>query len=84
VFNRKAMTTINLSVPFEFLVTAIRSLTWNEQQQLLKLLEDQIFESEEEWENSPEIVAEIQQARQAYQVGEYQTLEEFMSNKPQN
>ena len=78
------MTTINLSVPFEFLVTAIRSLTWNEQQQLLKLLEDQIFESEEEWENSPEIVAEIQQARQAYQVGEYQTLEEFMSNKPQN
>ncbi len=78
------MTTINLSVPFEFLVTAIRSLTWNEQQQLLKLLEDQIFESEEEWENSPEIVAEIQQARQAYQVGDYQTLEEFMSNKPQN
>ncbi|UXE58685.1 MAG: hypothetical protein KA717_21920 [Woronichinia naegeliana WA131] len=77
------MTTINLSVPFESLVTAIRSLTWNEQQQLLKLLEEQMFESEEAWEDSPEIVAEIQQAREAYQAGDYQTLEEFMSNKSQ-
>lgn len=77
------MTTINLSVPFESLVTAIRSLTWNEQQELLKLLEEQMFESEEAWEDSPEMVAEIQQARQAYQAGDYQTLEEFMSNKSQ-
>jgi hypothetical protein len=77
------MTTINLSVPFESLVTAIRSLTWNEQQQLLKLLEEQMFESEEAWEDSPEIVAEVQQAREAYQAGDYQTLEEFMSNKSQ-
>jgi hypothetical protein len=77
------MTTINLSVPFESLVTAIRSLTWNEQQQLLKLLEEQMFASEEAWEDSPEIVAEIQQAREAYQAGDYQTLEEFMSNKSQ-
>ena len=77
------MTTINLSGPFESLVTAIRSLTWNEQQQLLKLLEEQMFESEEAWEDSPEIVAEIQQAREAYQAGDYQTLEEFMSNKSQ-
>jgi hypothetical protein len=77
------MTTINLSVPFESLVTAIRSLTWNEQQQLLKLLEEQMFESEEAWEDSPEIVAEIQQVREAYQAGDYQTLEEFMSNKSQ-
>ncbi|MFM8295637.1 MAG: hypothetical protein ACKN9E_13970 [Microcystaceae cyanobacterium] len=77
------MTTINLSVPFESLVTAIRSLTWNEQQQLLKLLEEQMFESEEAWENSPEIVAEIQEARQAYQAGDYQTLEEFMSDQSQ-
>jgi hypothetical protein len=76
------MTTINLSVPFESLVTAIRSLTWNEQQQLLKF-EEQMFESEEAWEDSPEIVAEIQQAREAYQAGDYQTLEEFMSNKSQ-
>lgn len=77
------MTTINLSVSFESLVTAIRSLTWNEQQQLLKLLEEQMFESEEAWEDSPEIVAEVQQARQAYQAGDYQTLEEFMSDQSQ-
>ena len=78
------MTTINLSVPFESLVTAIQSLTWSEQKKLLELLEDQIFELEEVWEDSPEIVDEIQQARQAYQTGDYQTLEEFISNEPQN
>ena len=82
--NLKAMTTINLSITFESLVTAIRSLTWNEQQQLLKLLEEQMFESEEVWEDSPEIVAEVQQARQSYQAGDYQTFEEFISDKSQS
>lgn len=78
------MTNLNLSVPFESLVTAIQSLSWSEQKKLLELLEDQICESEEAWENSPEMVDEIQQARQAYRAGDYQTLEEFMSDEPRN
>jgi len=74
------MTTINLSIPFESLTQAIQSLSWEEQQKLLEILEKQNLESEEAWENSPEILAEVQEARQAYQSGDYQTLEEFFSD----
>ena len=74
------MTTINLSIPFESLTQAIQSLSWEEQQKLLEILEKQNLDSEEAWENSPEILAEVEEARQAYQSGDYQTLEEFLSN----
>jgi hypothetical protein len=77
------MTTVNLSIPFESLVNAIQSLSLEDQQKLLEILEDQIFESEEEWENSPEILAEVEEARQAYQAGDYQTIEEFISHQSQ-
>jgi len=74
------MTTINLSIPFESLTQAIQSLSWEEQQKLLEILEKQNLDSEEAWENSPEILAEVQESRQAYQSGDYQTLEEFLSD----
>ena len=74
------MTTINLSILFESLTQAIQSLGWEEQQKLLEILEKQNLDSEEAWENSPEILAEVEEARQAYQSGDYQTLEEFLSN----
>jgi hypothetical protein len=73
------MTTVNVSISFESLVTAIQSLSLENQKKLLEILEDKIFEAEEEWESSPEILAEIEEARQAYQAGDYQTIEEFMS-----
>lgn len=77
------MKTINLSIPFESLVNAVQSLSLEDQQKLLEILEDQIFEAEEEWEKSPEILAEVEEARQAYQAGDYQTIGEFMSNQSQ-
>jgi len=67
------MTTINLSIPFE-------SLAWEEQQKSLEILEKQNLDSEEAWENSPEILAEVEEARGAYQSGDYQILEEFLSS----
>ncbi|MBR8826993.1 MAG: hypothetical protein DSM107014_03645 [Gomphosphaeria aponina SAG 52.96 = DSM 107014] len=69
------MKTINISIAFESLVSAIKSLNLEEQQKLLEILEEQIFAAEEEWENSPEIIAEVEEARQAYQAGDYQTIE---------
>lgn len=74
------MTTINLSILFESLTQAIQSLGWEEQQKLLEILEKQNLDSEEAWENSPEILAEVEEARRAYQSGDYQTLEEFLSS----
>jgi len=35
-------------------------------QQLLEVLEDQIFNAEAELENSPEVLAEVAEARKAY------------------
>lgn len=73
------MTSVNLSIPFEALVKAIKSLDLEPQQQLLEVLEEQIFEAEEEWENSPEIIAEVEEAKKAYQSGDYLTLEDFIA-----
>ena len=75
------MTTVNILIPFEALIQAIQSLGLEEQQKLLEILEEQIFTAEEEWENSPEIIAEVEDAKKAYQAGDYLTFEEFMSHQ---
>ncbi|MDJ0581208.1 hypothetical protein [Crocosphaera sp.] len=75
------MTSVNLSIPFEALVKAIKSLDLEQKQQVLEILEEQIFESEEKWENSPEIIAEVEEAKKAYQSGDYLTLEEFIAGQ---
>jgi len=77
------MTTVNLSIPFESLVQAIQSLNLEEQQKLLEILEEQIFAAEEKWENSPEMLKEVSEARQAYQLGDFQTIEEFVTDEYQ-
>ena len=77
------MNTIKMPVSIESLAQAIAALDWNQQQELREILEEQLFESEESWENSPEIKAEIAEAKNAYQHGEYQTLSEFISQESQ-
>lgn len=77
------MTNVNLSIPFEVLIKTIKSLDLQKQQILLEILEEQIFEADEEWENSPEIIAEVEEAKKAYQAGDYLTLEEFISSQSQ-
>lgn len=75
------MATVNIPIPFDALIKAIQSLGLEDQQKLLEILEDQIFTAEEDWENIPEIIAEVESARTAYQAGDYLTLKEFMSNQ---
>jgi len=78
-FEAVTMNTINIPISLDALAQAIISLDWDDQQKLRDILEEQLFESEESWENSPEIMAEIAEAKKAYQQGEYQTLSEFVS-----
>jgi hypothetical protein len=48
----------------------------------MEIIEDQIFESEEEsMENDPEVLAEVEEARKAYQIGDYQTIQEYITNQ---
>jgi hypothetical protein len=53
-------------------VEAIATLDLENKQRLLEILEDQIFDAEEdEMENSPEVLAEVEESRKAYQAGDY-------------
>ena len=74
------MTTVNIPIPFELLIEAVKSLELFQQQELLEILENQIEIVEDEWENSEETIAEVQASKTAYQQGDYQTLEEFIVN----
>jgi hypothetical protein len=61
-------TTINLKIPFESLSEVINSLDLGQKQQLLEMLEQQIFEEEEAfYQDDEETLAELQKVRAEYQ-----------------
>jgi hypothetical protein len=73
-------TTINLKIPFESLSELINSLDLSQKQQLLEILEQQIFEEEEaSYQDDDETLAELQKIRAEYQSGDYVTLEQYLS-----
>ena len=73
-------TTINLKIPFESLSEVINSLDLAQKQQLLEILEQQIFEEEEaSYQDDEETLAELQKVRAEYQSGDYVTLEQYLS-----
>ena len=60
--------TINLKIPFESLSEVINSLDLAQKQQLLEMLEQQIFEEEEAfYQDDEETLAELQKVRAEYQ-----------------
>ncbi|MDB9419709.1 hypothetical protein PN467_04020 [Microcystis aeruginosa CS-563/04] len=72
--------TINLQITFESLTEAINSLDLTQKQQLLEILEQQIFEAEEAfYQDDEETLAELQKVRDEYQSGDYVTLEQYLS-----
>ena len=61
-------TTINLKIPFESLSEVINSLYLSQKQQLLEILEQQIFEEEEaSYQDDDETLVELQKVRAEYQ-----------------
>lgn len=73
------MTTVKFNIPFESLIEAITSLDLEKKRELLEILEDLVFESEESLEQEPQVLAEIEEARKAYQKGDYQTIQEYIT-----
>lgn len=57
---------VRLQIPFESLVEAIALLDLEDKHKLREISEDQIFEAEEDLENPPEVLAEVEEARNAY------------------
>ena len=57
---------VNLSIPFNDLLKAIIRLKYKEKFKIQKLLDEQFEKVEEEFEQNPEIVSQVKEAREAY------------------
>ncbi len=74
--------TVSLSIPFESLAEAIKDLSLDEKYRLWELLEEQIAQTEEaKLEQDSSIQAEIEAARKEYQVGDYETIDEYVARR---
>ncbi|HAJ58192.1 MAG TPA: hypothetical protein DCP31_02055 [Cyanobacteria bacterium UBA8543] len=77
--------TVNLKISFESLVNAIASLGLEEKRKLWQIIDEQIAESEDHLlEEDPDTQAEIEEARTAYQEGDYLTLDEYIAQQSGN
>jgi hypothetical protein len=68
-----AQETVRLLIPFEALADSVAELTLEDKRRLWGLL----------WERDPTVQAEIQEARAAYQAGDYVTIDEYIAQKRQ-
>ncbi len=70
--------TIKINIPFEALLDSISELSIEEKTQLRDSLDNQIDALEEE---RPGIEAEVRDARKAYELGDYMTIDEYISRR---
>lgn len=72
--------TIKLQLSLETLIEAITSLDLQEKSYLREVIEQQIFEAEEElYEDDAKTIAELQSIRNEYQAGDYLTFDEYLA-----
>ncbi len=72
--------TLTLELTLDQLITAINCLDFEEKCQLKELIEQQIFEKEEEnYQDNSETKEELELIRKEYQEGEYITLDQFLA-----
>jgi hypothetical protein len=77
-----AENTVKVNISFQSLLEAISSLGITEKNQLLQILEAELFPDEED---SPEDIAEIQAAHADYKAGDYTTFDQYnkqRANRP--
>lgn len=72
--------TLTLELTLDQLITAINCLDFEEKCQLKELIEQQIFEKEEEnYQDNFETKEELELIRKEYKEGEYITLDQFLA-----
>jgi ElaB/YqjD/DUF883 family membrane-anchored ribosome-binding protein len=70
--------TITLNVPIDSLLESISALSPKEKLRIFEALHEELERAEEElYESDPSIQAQIREARAAYQVKDYVTLEDY-------
>jgi len=66
--------TVQVPIPFESLINVISSLNLEDKRKLWQMLDEEISQAEEDLlEEDLTVLAEVEEARIAYQNGEYQT-----------
>lgn len=71
---------IKLELTLDKLIEAINSLDFEEKCQIREVIEQQIFEQEEEnYQDNSDTIAELELVRKEYQQGEYVTLHQFLA-----
>ncbi|MGH2592012.1 MAG: hypothetical protein ACRDGG_00700 [Anaerolineae bacterium] len=74
-----AQETVKLLIPFESLVDSVADLSLKDKHRLWVVLNEQLAQAEEDvWEQDPAFRAEIQEARVAYEAGDYMTIDEYI------
>ena len=77
-----AQETVKLLIPFEALADSVRELSLDGKRRLWELLNEQIAQSEERaWERDPTVRAEIREARAAFEVGDYMSIDEYVARR---
>jgi hypothetical protein len=71
---------VKLEIQFESLLAAVSSLKTAEKHRLLEMLEDELFD-DDDLENDPETMADIEAARADYAAGDYITFDEYLAER---
>jgi len=73
---------VELSIPSESLVDSVTKLHLRDKFRLWELLDAQMADADEEvWDEDPAVQAEIREARDAYQAGDYVTIDEYIARR---
>ncbi|MEA1869081.1 MAG: hypothetical protein U9N09_02870 [Euryarchaeota archaeon] len=71
---------VELPIPFESLVDSVTKLHPRDKFRIWELLDEQMADDEEEvWDEDPAVQAEIRESRDAYQAGDYLTIDEYIA-----
>ncbi|NEQ46218.1 MAG: hypothetical protein F6K00_22825 [Leptolyngbya sp. SIOISBB] len=74
--------TVNLSIPFDFLLQAVARLDSAEKERLWEFLDEDLHGDDEDATSDPQEEAEVAQAYQEYKNGDYLTLNEYVAQRP--
>ncbi|MBE7474777.1 MAG: hypothetical protein DPW09_30435 [Anaerolineae bacterium] len=76
---------VQVMIPFQVLVDFVSGLDLKDKRRLWELLDEELAQMEERlWEQDSTIQTEIQEARAAYQAGDFITIDEYIAQQPKN
>jgi hypothetical protein len=74
--------TVESAIPFDVLTNSITRLSFEDKRKLWEILDAQVSQAEiEALEQDPAVQAQVQEARAAYQTGDYVTLDDYAAQR---